>query len=134
MQRVSINPEGLASPLGPYSYAVKVTDGEMLFISGCVAVDAAGNTVARGDVAGQVEQIMKIIERVLTHAGGTLRDVVKITNYMIDIAEFPKVAPVRARYLKEPYPASTTVQVSKLIRDDFLIEVEAIAVIRRGEA
>jgi reactive intermediate/imine deaminase len=131
MERLSINPQGLAAALGPYSYAVKVTDGELLFISGCVAVDAAGNTVGSGDVAAQVEQIMKIIERILTEAGGTLRDVVKITNYMIDIAQFPNVAPVRARYLRQPYPASTTVQVSKLIRDDFLIEVEAIAVIRR---
>jgi len=129
MERESINPEGLASPLGPYSYAVRVRDGELLFISGCVAVDAAGNTVGRGDVALQVEQIMKILESVLIHAGGTLRDVVKITSYMIDIAQFPKVAPVRARYLTQPYPASTTVQVSKLIRDDFLIEVEAVAVL-----
>jgi len=72
---------------------------------------------------------MKNLQAVLEGAGGTMRDVVKITNYMLDIGEFPKVAPVRTRFLSPPFPASTTVEVSKLIRDDFLIEVEAIAVI-----
>jgi 2-iminobutanoate/2-iminopropanoate deaminase len=130
MNRDVINPAGLAAPLGPYSYGVKTTGGQLLFISGCVALDGLGNIVGKGDVAAQTDQIMRNLQAVIETAGGTMRDVVKITNYMLDIGEFPKVAPVRMRYLAEPFPASTTVQVSKLIRDEFLIEVEAIAVIR----
>src|SRR5579862_7620606 len=125
MGRVAVNPQGLAPPLGPYSYAVRAT-GELLFVSGCVALDEAGNVVGKNDVAKQTEQIMQILQTILRAGGSSFHDVIKVTNYMIDISEFPKVAPVRARYLVQPYPASTTVEVRRLIRDDLLIEIEAV--------
>jgi reactive intermediate/imine deaminase len=128
MARDVVNPKGLAAPLGPYSYAVRAT-GDLLFVSGLVALDDAGNVVGKNDVAQQTEQIMRILQAVLADAGSTFHDVIKVTNYMIDVSEFAKVAPVRARYLTPPYPASTTVEVSRLIRDDLLIEIEAIALL-----
>jgi 2-iminobutanoate/2-iminopropanoate deaminase len=128
MARDVVNPKGLAAPLGPYSYAVRAT-GDLLFVSGLVALDDGGNVVGKNDVAQQTEQIMKILQAVLADAGSTFHDVIKVTNYMIDVSEFAKVAPVRARYLTTPYPASTTVEVSRLIRDDLLIEIEAIALL-----
>lgn len=132
MSRNVVNPPNLAAPLGPYSYAVKVEGGELLFISGCVALDAAGNVVGKGDVAKQAEQVMENIKTILETAGGSLADVVKVTNYMRDAREFPKLAAVRSRYLTKPYPASTMVEVSRLIQDDLLVEIEAIAMIRKA--
>lgn len=129
MDRTVINPPNLAAPLGPYSYAVKVEGGQLLFISGCVALDAAGEIVGKGDVARQSEQVMKNLKVVIEAAGGSLSDVVKVTNYMRDANEFPKLAEVRARYLRPPYPASTMVEVSRLIHEDMLVEIEAIAMI-----
>lgn len=129
MERNVVNPTNLAAPLGPYSYAVKVAGGELLFISGCVALDENGALVGKGDVAAQSEQAMKNMKTVIEAAGGTLGDVVKITNYLRDAREFPKLAQVRSRYLIQPYPASTMVEVSRLIHEDMLVEIEAIAVL-----
>jgi len=133
MARSAINPANLAAPLGPYSYAVKVEGGQLLFVSGCVALDESGKLVGKGDVAQQSEQVMKNLKTVIEAAGGTLADVVKVTNYMRDAREFPKLAEVRARYLTPPYPASTMVEVSRLIHEDMLVEIEAMAVIPAGD-
>jgi reactive intermediate/imine deaminase len=130
MERSVINPAGVAAPLGPYSYAVKVGGGELLFISGCVALDGQGRLVGKGDVVAQTEQVMINLKAVVEAAGGALSDVVKITNYMRDAREFPKLAQVRSRYLTPPYPASTMVEVTRLIHDDMLVEIEAIAVLQ----
>lgn len=132
MERTTINPPGLAKAVGPYSYAVKTSGGSLLFVSGCVAFDADGNLVGRGDLAKQTEQTMENLKAVLEAAGASLRDVVKITNYVRDADEFPKLAAVRVRYLKEPYPASTLVEVKRLMYDDLLVEIEAIAVVPDG--
>jgi reactive intermediate/imine deaminase len=135
MSRSVINPPGLAAPLGPYSYAVAVEGGRLLFVSGCVALDASGNLVGKGDVSRQTEQVMQNLKAVIEAAGGSLADVVKVTNYMRDAREFPKLAAVRARYLVPPYPASTMVEVSRLIHEDMLVEIEAIALIKaRGQS
>jgi len=129
MKRSVINPPGLAAPLGPYSYAVKVEGGQLLFVSGCVALDDSGKLVGKGDVTIQTEQIMENLKTVIEAAGGSLADVIKVTNYMRDAREFPKLAAVRARYLVPPYPASTMVEVSRLIHEDMLVEIEAIALV-----
>lgn len=134
MTRNVVNPPGLAPALGPYSYGVKVQNGELLFISGCVALDESGRLVGKGDVALQAEQVMKNLKAVVEAAGGALSDIVKVTNYMRDAREFPKLAAVRARYLPAPFPASTMVEVSRLIHEDMLVEIEAIAVIQAKPA
>lgn len=75
---------------------------------------------------------MENLQACLGAAGATLRDVVKITNYVLDAREYPKIAPVRAEFLKEPFPASTMVEIKGLIFPGLLIEIEAIAVIGAG--
>jgi enamine deaminase RidA (YjgF/YER057c/UK114 family) len=72
---------------------------------------------------------MENMKTALAAAGATFADVVKITNYVTDAKEYPKVAPIREEYLKEPYPASTLIEVQSLIYPDLLIEIEAIAVV-----
>jgi 2-iminobutanoate/2-iminopropanoate deaminase len=123
-----IMPQNFAAPIGPWTPAVKVAAGQMLFIAGCISVDADGNVVAPGDVAAQTHQVMKNFEAVVTAAGMTMGDVVKITNYLVDVRDYPEVAKVRQQYLKEPYPASSMVQVAGLLYPGLLVEIEGIAV------
>jgi reactive intermediate/imine deaminase len=130
--RTNFNPEGLAPPLGPYVHAVKVTAGEMVFVSGCIATDERGALVGPGDIVSQTRQTMENLKSCLAAAGASMSDVVKITNYVIDARDYPKIAPVRAEYLSEPFPASTMVEVKGLIFPGLLIETEAIAVIGAG--
>ena len=121
-------PRNFPVPVGPWTPAVKVPAGEMLFIAGCIAVDENGVVVAPGDVAAQTHQVMKNFEAVVLAAGMTMADVVKITNYLVDVRDYPEVAKVRQQYLPEPYPASSMVQISGLLYPGLLVEIEGIAV------
>jgi 2-iminobutanoate/2-iminopropanoate deaminase len=122
-----IMPANFAIPPGPWTPGVKVQGSEMLFIAGCISIDENGNVVAPGDVAAQTHQVMKNFEAVVRAAGMTMANVVKITNYLVDVRDYPEVAKVRQQYLAEPYPASTMVQVSGLLYPGLLVEIEGIA-------
>jgi reactive intermediate/imine deaminase len=127
----AMNPETLASPGGNYSHAVRIEsdDGTLLFVSGQVAFDRDGNLVGEGDMARQSEQVFQNLKAVLDANGGSFRDVVKISTFMTDISQIQAMRDVRVRYLPDPPPASTTVEVSGLFRPEALIEVEAVAAI-----
>lgn len=129
MLRDTINPSDLAQPVGPYSWGVKTQGGSLLFISGCVAFGADGKIIGKGDIEKQTEVTMENLKRVVEAAGGSLKNVVKITNYVRDADDFKKLAEVRAKYLTPPYPASTLIEVNRLLYEDLLVEIEAIAVI-----
>ena len=75
---------------------------------------------------------MENLRLALDAAGATFADVVKITNYVLDADDWQQVLPVRAQYIKEPFPASTFVEVSALMFPELLIEIEAIAVVHDG--
>jgi reactive intermediate/imine deaminase len=130
--RTNFNPEGLAPPLGPYVHAVKVSGGELVFVSGCIATDEQGRIVGPGDIVAQTHRTMENLKACLAEAGAAMADVVKITNFVIDARDYPKIAPVRAEYLSVPFPASTMVEVKGLIFPGLLIETEAVAVIGAG--
>lgn len=121
-------PSQFAAPSGPWSPGVKAAPGEVLFIAGCVALDADGSVVGAGDAAAQTHQVMRNFAAVVAAAGMSMSDVVKITNYLLDVRDYPKVAEVRQQYLREPYPASTMVQVTGLLYPGLLVEIEGIAV------
>jgi 2-iminobutanoate/2-iminopropanoate deaminase len=123
-----ITPSDVAAPTGPWSPAVKAQPGEMLFIAGCVSVDADGNVVAPGDIVAQTHQVMKNFQAVVTAAGMEMSDVVKITNYLVDVRDYPAMAAVRQQYLVEPYPASTMVEVTGFLYQGLLVEIEGIAI------
>jgi reactive intermediate/imine deaminase len=125
----TLNPEGLAAPAGPYVHVTTATAGKLVFVAGQIATDADGNIVGEGDIEAQTVQVMDNLETALTAAGATFADVVKINNYVLDASEYPKVAPIRQRYLRPPYPASTLVEVKGLLFPGLLIEIEAIAVV-----
>ena len=130
MAKRSMDPDGLPSPVGPYSNVVVAPPGgRLVFCAGQVALDADGEIVGAGDIVAQTRQVMSNIQQALAAAGATFDDVVKITNYITDVGEFGRMAGVRREYLREPYPASTLIEVQALMFPELMIEIEAIAVV-----
>ena len=129
MAKEAINPDGLPAPVGPYSNVVATPPGRLVFCAGQVALDADGKVVGAGDIVAQTRQVMENLKLGLEAAGASFADVVKIINYITDANEFSKMAGVRQEYLKEPYPASTLIEVQALMFPELLIEIEAIAVV-----
>ncbi len=110
----------------PFSMGVQV--GDTIYVSGHVAQDADGKVVGKGDMAAQTRQVFANIETVLAEAGATLEDVVKITTYITDMSAYAAFSAVRAEMFPNAGMASATVAGAVLVSDDFLVEVEAIAV------
>jgi reactive intermediate/imine deaminase len=125
----AFNPDSMANPVGPYSQVVSAPPGgRLVFCAGAVALDSDGNIVGKGDIVAQTRQVMENLRLGLEAADATFADVVKITNYVLDAQEWKRVLPVRAEYIKEPYPASSFLEVRALMFPELLIEIEAIAV------
>jgi enamine deaminase RidA (YjgF/YER057c/UK114 family) len=122
-----INPPGLSTPR-TYSHIVKA--GKLLFIAGQVAVDEKG-TVVGPAMAEQVERVLSNLETALKSQGADLSHVAKITIYTTSIPEYlaPDAAAVREKHLAGKWPASTLVQIERLARPEFKVEIEAVAVL-----
>jgi len=129
MKKEIITSENLSKPLGIYSHAVKVQGNEFLFTSGITARDKDGNIAGKGDMKIQTQQVLENMKVILERAGATFDNIVKVTVFVTDLSRFKDIHEVRAKYFKKDYPASTLVQVSRLVHEDMLIEIEAIAVI-----
>lgn len=113
-----------------YSQAIKVTEAKsILFIAGQVAYDKDGAPLHRGDFRGQAREAFKAIKALVEAQGGTLANVVKINTYVTDIRYRADLVPVREEFFGKKGPASTLVQVPALAHPDWMIEVEAIAVV-----
>jgi len=125
------NPPTLSKPTG-YTHIVEVTGpAKMVYISGQIALDKDGKVVGEGDMNAQAEQVFKNLEAALAAAGAKFTDVVKMNTFITDMDRAAAVREVRARYFGETTPASTLVQVVKLARPEFLLEIEVIAVVGR---
>lgn len=123
-----INPPALSSPTG-YTHVVAPQRGRIVFIAGQVAADKAGAVVGKGDFKAQTKQVFDNLKAAVEAAGGTMADVAKITIYATDTAQLPALREVRQQYFTGNPPASTFVQVVSLARTEYLIEIEAIAVV-----
>ena len=119
------NPDGLTQPT-TYSHLVKV--GHLMFIAGQVALDGDGGVVGEGDMTAQVRQVLENLKKVLASEGADFSNVVKINIFTTDIEAFREAADVRSEYFGPHAPASTLVQIQRLARPVFLVEIEAIAV------
>ena len=115
-----------------YSQVATVTGGTIVFISGQVALDKSGNVVGKDDFEAQLQQVFENLKAALEAAGGTFDDVIKLNSYVVDMSYLAEFREVRDKYVnvKNP-PASTAVQVSRLFRPEFLVEVEAVAVVKK---
>lgn len=117
---------GAPAAIGPYSPAVKV--GNMLFLSGSIPLDPATGQLVEGGIKEQATRVMENIKGLLAAAGADFNNVVRTTVFMIDLGEFAAMNEVYASYFSAPYPARSTVQVSKLPRD-VRVEIDVIAVL-----
>jgi len=125
------NPAELAQPAG-YSHVAEIRAGvRLIFIAGQVALAADGTLVGRDDAAAQADQVFRNLSAALSASGASLRDVVKFTVYVRDMKHLSSYRAARDRHLPKdaPPPASTLVEVSRLFRDEFLIEVDAVAAV-----
>ena len=131
MAKRIVQSDKLSKPIGVFSQAVKVpASGQLIFVSGLTARDAAGALVGRGDVRAQTRKILENLRAILTEAGATLEDVVKVTVFIRNMdRDFRAIHEVRAEFFHRNPPASTMVEVSRLVDPDHLIEIEAIAVV-----
>ena len=124
-----VNPPTLSKPTG-YTHIVEVAGpSNTIKISGQIAFDKEGKILGAAEMKPQAEQLYKNLEAALTAAGAKFSDVVKMNTYVTDVDKAPAVREVRARYFGESTPASTFVQVAKLVRPELMIEIEVIAVV-----
>jgi 2-iminobutanoate/2-iminopropanoate deaminase len=113
-----------------YSQGVKVTQAQsVLFLSGQVAYTADGGVAFRGDFKAQARGAFEAIKALVESQGGTMANVVKITTYVTDMRYRADLAPLREEFLGRKGPASTLVEISQLAHPDWMIEIEAIAVL-----
>src|SRR6185295_17887050 len=125
MAKKIISTDAAPKAIGPYSQAVDL--GDLVFLSGQIPLDpASGQNVGAGDIQAQTERVIQNLQGVLQAAGLTLANIVRTTVFMIDLAEFPKMNEVYAKYFAQDPPARSTVQVSALPRGS-RVEIDAIA-------
>lgn len=125
-----INPATIASPRG-YTHVAVVPGGQRLvYISGQVAFDLQGNIVGEGDFRAQTQQVFENLNAALEAVGATFHHVVKFTIYVTDMTQLPVLREIRDTFVNmHNPPTSTAVEVRRLARDEFMIEIEAVAVL-----
>ena len=121
-----INPEDMTQPTA-YSHVARF--GDLLFLAGQVSTDNNGNVIGEGDMASQVRQVLENMKKVLNSQGADFSNVVKITIYTTDIDAYLQTGDIRREFWGEIAPASTLVQIERLARPVFLVEIEATAII-----
>jgi enamine deaminase RidA (YjgF/YER057c/UK114 family) len=126
-----VNPQAIAKPPG-YTHVVEVTGpGRTVYIAGQIGTDRSGNLAgAPGDARAQMVQAFENLKAALAEVGATFKDVVKITNYLLDITHLKDFREIRDAYVNTAAPpASTLLVVSRLARDGLLFEIDAVAVL-----
>ncbi|MFI2506899.1 RidA family protein [Streptomyces sp. NPDC018972] len=121
-------PDGVA-PAAQYTHVVTGT-GRFVAVSGQLALDEDGELVGEGDAGAQARQVFENLRRCLAAAGATFDDVVKLTFFVTDMAHMPAIRAARAAHIPDDrLPAASAVQVAGLVRPEFLMEIEAFAVV-----
>ena len=129
-EREEIAVPGLLEPISHYANAVRFSN--MLFISGLTPHDEAGKLVGENDAAAQADRILRNIQKVLTAAGASFADVLKVTVFLTDLSDRVRINPVRQKYFGSARPASSLFGVTGLALPGMRVEIEAIAGIPAG--
>ena len=127
-----LNPDRLNKPAG-YTHVVVTEPGKLVYISGQVAWDAKGGIVGKGDFRVQVTKALENLRIGLTAVGATMEDLIKVNYYVVNLKpdQVPVIREVRTKYFSAEHPpASTLVGVTALAREDFMIEIEAVAAVK----
>ena len=125
VKQIRIDPD----PYEPFRLSQGFRVGDLLFVSGQAGIDEAGQLVGVGDFDAQADQTFRNLARVLEAGGSSLARVVKVTIFLTDMANFPKIVELRGKWFTPPYPADTIVEVRSLYLPEVEIEIEAIAVV-----
>lgn len=125
MNKKALHTNEAPDAIGTYSQAIQC--GNTIYFSGQIPLDPKTMTLVSSEFSAQAEQVFSNMQAVCKAALGSMDDIVKLTIYLTDLANFPVVNEVMARYFQKPYPARTTIQVSALPKAA-LVEVEAIMV------
>lgn len=129
MPHTEVRPKGFYKSTSPFSHATLTTGSRILHITGQVAQGPDGKTVGKGDVEKQATQALENMKAIVEAAGGTMADIAKIRIYHMNREHLPAIKEVRRRFFKEPYPATTALQVVGLDDPDWMVEIEATAVL-----
>ena len=125
MEQIRTDPD----PYEPFRLSQAMRLGDLLFVSGQAAISPEGELVGIGDFDAQAEQTFRNLERVLEAGGSGLDRVVKVTIFLTDMSNFPKIVELRGRWFTPPYPADSIVEVTSLALSGLEIEIEAIAAV-----
>ncbi len=114
-----------------YTWSDAVKKGKIIALSGLVAIDENRKTLCPGDLKGQMRVIYEQMKHLLERAGGSMSDVIKTVDFISPqaVADYPATAEIRREYFKGTYPAATGIIVHSLLRSDWLIEIDALAVL-----
>src|SRR6187455_3430497 len=130
MPKKQISSEKISKPNGHFSQATVIeARGRIVFISGMTSRRPDGTIAGIGDITAQTKQVCENVKSAVEAAGGTLDDVCRVDVYVRNMEHFKEIHAVRQEYFKPPLPASTMVEICKMTSPDYLIEINAIAVI-----
>src|SRR5437867_6802241 len=130
MTKKQVQSDKIRQPSGHFSQAITIeASGKLVFISGMVARRADGTIAGVGDIEAQTRQVCENLKAAVEAAGGTMDDICRVDVYVRNMEHFDAIHKVRREYFKPPLPASTMVEVTKMVSPDYLIEINAIAVV-----
>jgi len=134
MTKQHLNPENFTHIMGSYSHGLKVDigDSEMIFVTGQIAMDKDGNAVAPDDIVKQTEFVFENIQKILREGGASLDDVIKAVIDVTKMEDYKDISPVRNKYFANSKPVSTLVEINKTVKDGCNIEIEVIAIKKKG--
>jgi 2-iminobutanoate/2-iminopropanoate deaminase len=133
--KVQVPTKDLSAPVGHFSQAIAVTGaGRLVFLSGMTARRPDGSVLGAGDIEAQTRQACENVRSAVEVAGGTMEHIVRVDVFVRNIEHFEIIHRIRREYFPPPPPASTLVEVAKLVDPEMLIEITAIAVLPEGSA
>jgi enamine deaminase RidA (YjgF/YER057c/UK114 family) len=132
LHRAIVNTANAPQPIGAYSQAMRTTSRELVFVAGQVALDLAGNLIGEDDAAAQTRQAFENIGSVLEGVGASFSDVVEFTTYLVGRDSVQPFLEARTEifptmFPDADYPPNTLLIVAGLVRDEFLVEIKAVA-------
>src|SRR5947208_6592957 len=131
MTKRQIQSDKIRQPSGHFSHAIAIeAKGKLVFISGMTSRRADGTIAGVGDIEAQTRQVCENLKAAVEAAGGTMDDICRVDVYVRNMEHFDKIHKVRQEYFKPPLPASTMVEVTKMVSPDYLIEINALAVVQ----
>lgn len=127
----AVNPTNVWPPFGPFSMAVIQGDGQIVHLKGQLSLNARGEIVGPNDMRIQVRKVLENIKDVLASMGGEMGDILSLTQFSTDLAQFMDAADIRNEFFHAPYPVTTTIEIARLYHPDLMIEITATAEIPR---